>query len=46
MARNQDNELIAYLQSLSAPNTVLRLFLDPGVRAKFAWEIWKARAKA
>ncbi len=47
MACNQDNELIAYMQSLGAPNSVPpRPFLDLGVRAKFAWEIWKARAEA
>jgi len=47
MACNQDNELIAYMQSLGTPNSVPpRPFLDLGVRAKFAWEIWKARAEA
>jgi len=47
MACNQDNELIADMQSLGTPNTVPpRPFLDLGVRAKFAWEIWKARAEA
>jgi len=47
MACNQDNELIAYMQSLGKPNSVPpRPFLDLGVRAKFAWEIWKARAEA
>jgi len=47
MACNQDNELIAYMQSLGAPNSVPpRPFLDLGVRARFAWEIWKARTEA
>jgi glycine/D-amino acid oxidase-like deaminating enzyme len=47
MACNQDNELIAYMLSLGTPNSVPpRPFLDLGVRAKFAWEIWKARAEA
>ncbi|MCZ6723229.1 MAG: hypothetical protein O6938_04840 [Gammaproteobacteria bacterium] len=46
MVCNQDNELIAYMQSLSTPNSVPRPFLDLGVRAKFAWEIWKSRAEA
>ena len=47
MACHQDNELIGYMQSLGEPNKVPRRpFLDLGVRAKFAWEIWKARAEA
>jgi glycine/D-amino acid oxidase-like deaminating enzyme len=47
MACNQDNELIAFMQSLGEPNKVPpRPFLDVGVRSKFAWELWKARAEA
>jgi len=47
MACGQDNELIGYMQSLGEPNKVPpRPFLDIGVRSKFAWEIWKARAEA
>jgi glycine/D-amino acid oxidase-like deaminating enzyme len=47
MACNQDNELIGYMQSLGQPDRVPpRPFLDLGVRAKFAWEIWKSRAEA
>lgn len=47
MACNQDNELIGYMQSLGEPDRVPpRPFLDIGVRSKFAWEIWKARAEA
>ena len=47
MACNEDNELIGYMESLGTPDTVPpRPFLDIGVRAKMAWEIWKARAEA
>lgn len=47
MACNQDNELIGYMMSLGEPNKVPpRPFLDIGVRSKFAWELWKARAEA
>ena len=47
MACNVDNELIGFMQSLGEPNKVPpRPFLDIGVRAKFAWELWKARAEA
>ena len=47
MACGEDNELIGYMQSLGEPNKVPpRPFLDIGVRSKFAWEIWKARAEA
>jgi glycine/D-amino acid oxidase-like deaminating enzyme len=47
MACNADNELIGYMQSLGEPNKVPPWpFLDLGVRAKFAWEIWKARTEA
>ena len=47
MACGEDNDLIGYMQSLGTPNLIPpRPFLDLGVRAKFAWEIWKARAEA
>ncbi len=47
MACDQDNELISYMQSLGEPSKVPpRPFLDIGVRTKFAWELWKARAEA
>jgi len=47
LACNQDNELIGYMQSLGEPIKVPpRPLLDIGVRAKFAWELWKARNEA
>lgn len=47
MACGIDNKLIGYMQSLGEPNKVPpRPFLDMGVRGKFAWELWKARAEA
>lgn len=47
LACNQDNELIGFMQSLGKPSKVPpRPFLDIGVRGKFAWELWKARAEA
>ena len=47
MACGEDNALIGYMQSLGEPKKVPpRPFLDIGVRGKFAWEIWKARAEA
>lgn len=47
MACGEDNELIGYMQSLGEPNKVPpRPLLDIGVRAKFRWELWKARAEA
>ncbi len=46
MACGEDNELIGYMQSLGEPDTVPpRPLLDIGVRSKFAWELWKARAE-
>ena len=46
MACGEDNELIGHMQSLGEPNKVpSRPFLDIGVRAKFAWELWKARTE-
>lgn len=47
MACGEDNELIGFMQSLGNPDKVPpRPFLDIGVRGKFAWELWKARAEA
>jgi len=47
MATGQDNPLIADMVSLGTPQSLPpRPFLDLGVRAKMAWEIWRARAEA
>ncbi len=47
MATGQDNPMIADMESLGTPDALPpRPFLDIGVRAKFAWELWKARAEA
>jgi glycine/D-amino acid oxidase-like deaminating enzyme len=47
MACGEDNPLIADMESLGAPNRLPpRPFLDIGVRARFAWEIWRARGEA
>ena len=47
MASDEDNPLIADMESLGSPDPLPpRPFLDIGVRAKFAWELWKARAEA
>ena len=44
MACGIDNELIGYMQSLGEPNKLPpRPFLDIGVKARLAWELWKAR---
>ncbi len=44
MACGVDNELIGFMQSLGEPNRLpMRPFLDIGVRARLAWEQWKAR---
>jgi len=44
MACGIDNELIGYMQSLGEPNLLpIRPFLGIGVRARLAWELWKAR---
>ncbi|MDH3635900.1 MAG: FAD-binding oxidoreductase [Gammaproteobacteria bacterium] len=44
MACGVDNELIGYMQSLGEPNLLpIRPFLGIGVRARLAWELWKAR---
>ncbi len=47
LATGQDNPLIADIESLGSPQSLPpRPFLDIGVRAKLAWEIWRARAEA
>ncbi len=47
MACGIDNKLIGYMQSLGEPNKVPpRPILDVGVRAKLAWDLWKARSEA
>ncbi|MCP4329923.1 MAG: FAD-binding oxidoreductase [Alphaproteobacteria bacterium] len=47
MATGRDNPLIADMESLGAPTKLPpRPFLDLGVRARFAWEIWRNRAEA
>lgn len=47
LACGQDNPLIADLISLGQPQKVPpRPFLDIGVRARFAWELWTARHEA
>ena len=44
MACGVDNELIGYMQSLGEPNRLpMQPFLDLGVRARLAWELWKGR---
>jgi glycine/D-amino acid oxidase-like deaminating enzyme len=44
MACGIDNELIGYMQSLGEPNLLpIRPLLGIGVRARLAWELWKAR---
>ena len=47
MACGEDNPLIADMESLGKPNGLPpRPVLDIGVRARFAWEIWRARQEA
>ena len=47
MACGVDNPMIADMESLGEPDKLPpRPFLDIGVRAKFAWELWRARAEA
>lgn len=47
LACGQDTPLIADLLSLGQPQAVPpRPFLDIGVRARFAWELWTARHEA
>ncbi len=47
LATGQDNPLIADIEALGTPELLPpRPFLDIGVRAKFAWELWRARAEA
>ena len=47
MAAGEDNALIAEMESLGTPGRLPpRPFLDLGVRARFAWEIFRARNEA
>ena len=47
MACGVDNELIADMEGLGTPDRLPpRPFLDIGVRAKFAWEIFRSRHEA
>ena len=47
MACGKDNDLIGFMQSLGEPNKAPpRPLLDIGVRCKFAWELFKARAES
>ncbi len=47
MAAGEDNPLIVEMESLGSPDKLPpRPFLDLGVRAKFAWEIFRARKEA
>lgn len=47
LACGEDNPLIADMEALGTPQSLPpRPFLDIGVRAKMAWEIWRARAEA
>lgn len=42
-----DNELIGFMQSLGEPVKLpMQPFLDIGVRARLAWELWKGRKEA
>ncbi len=44
MACGVDNELIGYMQSLGEPSRLpIKPFLGIGVKARLAWELWKAR---
>ena len=46
MAMGEDNPLIADMESLGTPAPLPpRPFLDIGVHARWAWEIWRARAE-
>jgi len=47
MACGEDNPLIAHMESLGTPNMLPpRPFLDLGVRARFAWELFTNRHEA
>lgn len=47
LACGQDNPLIEDMRSLGEPERLPpRPLLDIGVRARFAWELWRARAEA
>ncbi|MCP4874712.1 MAG: FAD-dependent oxidoreductase [Gammaproteobacteria bacterium] len=44
MACGIDNELIGFMQSLGEPSRLpMQPFLGIGVRARMAWELWRAR---
>lgn len=46
LACGRDNALIADVASLGSPDPLPpRPFLDLGVRARLAWELWRARAE-
>jgi glycine/D-amino acid oxidase-like deaminating enzyme len=46
LACGHDNPLIADMEALGKPSTLPpRPFLDLGVRARLAWELWQARAE-
>ncbi|MFC7065813.1 hypothetical protein [Brucella rhizosphaerae] len=46
MACDIDNPLIDDMLKLGSPTELPpRPFLDIGVRARFAWELWRARAE-
>ena len=47
LATGRENALIADMESLGAPSDLPpRPFLDLGVRARFAWELWSNRHEA
>lgn len=47
MACDEDNPLIADMEGLGSPDALPpKPFLGWGVRARMAWEIWRARAEA
>ena len=46
MACGEDNPLIGDMEALGTPEALPpRPFLDLGIRAKLAWELWQARAE-
>jgi glycine/D-amino acid oxidase-like deaminating enzyme len=46
LACGQDNPLIAYMEGLGSPDKLPpQPFLDIGVRAKLAWDLWAGRAE-
>lgn len=47
MATGRDNPLIDDMRSLGTPDILQpRPLLDPGVRARFRWELWRNRHEA